>query len=201
MNDLNHRLPLATLFLLPALGMVACAGNAVPPQVTAPSTTMPMATRVDDKNPIITTASSDKLDIDSGVEIQNSESRDQQPLFPLIPEKPTDNVIFFAFDVDQLTDKAAQTLRKHADYLLAHPEASVYISGHTDSFGSRLYNQHLSRKRAQQVVNRLVEYGVDEKQLHIQAMADDQPYAQAKSPRQNRRVEINYPDNELAHLD
>ena len=68
------------------------------------------------------------------------------------------------------------------------------IVGHTDSIGSNAYNFKLSRRRAESVKAKLLEFGLTEDRIvGIEAMGEEQPIAtnETKEGRaQNRRVEF-----------
>ena len=70
----------------------------------------------------------------------------------------------------------------------------VTIVGHTDSVGSNKYNFGLSRRRAESVKAKLLEFGLTEDRIiGIEAMGEEQPIAtnETKEGRaQNRRVEF-----------
>lgn len=67
------------------------------------------------------------------------------------------------------------------------------MQAHTDYFGSRSFNQELSQKRAQSVVNYLVSKGIDAGRLEAKGYGEVQPIAsnETKEGRSmNRRVEF-----------
>ena len=70
----------------------------------------------------------------------------------------------------------------------------ITIVGHTDSIGSNAYNFKLSRRRAESVKAKLLEFGLSEDRIvGIEAMGEEQPIAtnETKEGRaQNRRVEF-----------
>ena len=70
----------------------------------------------------------------------------------------------------------------------------ITIVGHTDSVGSNAYNFKLSRRRAESVKAKLLEFGLTEDRIiGIEAMGEEQPIAtnETKEGRaQNRRVEF-----------
>ena len=71
------------------------------------------------------------------------------------------------------------------------------ISGHTDSRGSSTYNQELSQRRAQSVVDYLLKKGIDAERLKSKGFGESKPIApnDTKSGRlQNRRVEMKVVD-------
>ena len=78
----------------------------------------------------------------------------------------------------------------------------VTIVGHTDSVGSNKYNFGLSRRRAESVKAKLIEFGLAEDRIAgIEAMGEEQPIAtnETKEGRaQNRRVEFKLVQRENA---
>ena len=78
----------------------------------------------------------------------------------------------------------------------------VTIVGHTDSIGSNKYNLGLSKRRAESVKAKLLEFGLTEDRIvGIEAMGEEQPIAtnETKEGRaQNRRVEFKLVQRESA---
>ena len=69
----------------------------------------------------------------------------------------------------------------------------VAVSGHTDSTGSREYNQQLSEKRASSVASYLKSRGIADARFEIVGFGEDYPIADngtAEGRAQNRRVEL-----------
>lgn len=82
-------------------------------------------------------------------------------------------------------------LDKLAVILIANPEQTIQINGHTCDQGSRAYNEKLSIQRAQAVANLLIEKGVNPQQLTIQGFGSSTPYYSKSHDRYlDRRVEI-----------
>lgn len=94
----------------------------------------------------------------------------------------------------QLTDAPSQSLRELADYLLAQPDLTVALVGHTDASGSLDANISLSKRRAGSVLERLVtQYNIPRRQLEAQGMGYLSPVANNRSAtgrEANRRVEV-----------
>lgn len=63
-----------------------------------------------------------------------------------------------------------------------NPELVVEIQAHTDSKGSEAYNQKLSQKRAESVVNYLISKGIEPKRLKAQGYGESQPIAPNENP-------------------
>ena len=74
-----------------------------------------------------------------------------------------------------------------------HPEISFSVEGHTDSDGEVAFNQTLSEQRANTVVNKLVEMGIDQDRLSAKGFGETIPVADNGTPEgkaNNRRVEF-----------
>lgn len=72
-------------------------------------------------------------------------------------------------------------------------ESDIRVAGHTDSQGSRDYNQQLSVRRASSVAQYLQSRGVDPRRVYSVGYGEDRPIADnntAAGRAQNRRVEI-----------
>ncbi len=90
-------------------------------------------------------------------------------------------------DAHKQLDQVARILRQNR--LLR-----IEIQGHTDNTGSSSSNQRLSEKRAQSVMQYLIESGIDPKRLQWVGYGQTRPIATNKTAdgrKQNRRVELN----------
>ncbi|WP_425097997.1 OmpA family protein [Tropicibacter sp. S64] len=120
----------------------------------------------------------------NNVDIRNTGDR-------LIVTMPQD--ILFATDSASLRPTLVSDLRDVGQSLLAYPNTTVQVIGHTDSDGDASYNQNLSQRRAQAVANVLVSEGVSSGRIAVIGRGEDQPVASNLTPEgkaQNRRVEI-----------
>ncbi len=80
-----------------------------------------------------------------------------------------------------------------AQVLKANEKVRVEISGHTDSVGSETYNQGLSLRRAQSVMNYLIQRGIAASRMEARGYGEYQPVAPnttREGRRQNRRIEF-----------
>jgi OOP family OmpA-OmpF porin len=80
-----------------------------------------------------------------------------------------------------------------AEQLLARPGVKVVVEGHTDSTGSDAYNQGLSQRRADSVLNYLVRKGVPAGRLTARGFGESNPVASndtAEGRALNRRVAL-----------
>ncbi|MBL7831247.1 MAG: OmpA family protein, partial [Saprospiraceae bacterium] len=64
--------------------------------------------------------------------------------------------IYYDFDKWDIRTDATPTLNKLAEVLINNPEIKIQLASHTDCRGTSSYNQTLSQKRAQSVVDYLI---------------------------------------------
>jgi len=100
----------------------------------------------------------------------------------------------FQFDKFVLTPAAKQDLDKLAADVKADKRFFVAVEGYTDSTGSRSYNEALSRRRADTVVQYLVgKHDLPIYRVHMIGLGVERPVDEAKSRdarAKNRRVEV-----------
>jgi OOP family OmpA-OmpF porin len=92
-----------------------------------------------------------------------------------------------------LNAQAHERLSHLADLLRSTPQFRVALQGHSDSSGSADANYRLSRMRANKVKAALIELGVPENRITIQAYGDAMPLADNSTPEgraRNRRVAL-----------
>ena len=99
------------------------------------------------------------------------------------------------FDVSSAAVQASfkPTLASVARVLSEYDDTLVTISGHTDSSGSKEYNQLLSEQRASAVANIILESGIVFERVAAVGYGENQPIADngtANGRAENRRVEI-----------
>ncbi|MBU2651047.1 MAG: OmpA family protein [Bacteroidetes bacterium] len=101
--------------------------------------------------------------------------------------------IFFEFNKATLKPESIPELERLIKLLNDVPSLKIEISGHTDNVGSELYNQDLSEKRAQAVVEYLVDKGVEQDRLTYKGYGFAQPIAgndTEEGRAMNRRTEF-----------
>jgi outer membrane protein OmpA-like peptidoglycan-associated protein/tetratricopeptide (TPR) repeat protein len=100
--------------------------------------------------------------------------------------------IFYEFDKFRLTEQSKRELDKYILYFNQYPAMEVEINSHTDSRGTDNYNQKLSEKRAESVVNYFVAKGINPNRLSWRGFGKTQlliPDAQLEAEHQaNRRT-------------
>lgn len=116
----------------------------------------------------------------------------------IVITEPEQRIFYFGFDKTDISQDDIDALMEHADFLKGNAAVVVAIDGHTDYRGPRSYNEHLSKKRAESVARVLIDAGVPESQLLINALADGKPMECKNDTLHNRRVELHYKDGNLA---
>lgn len=102
--------------------------------------------------------------------------------------------VLFDFDEATLRSDARETLDKILEVLGFYEDAPVEVLGHTDACGTEEYNQDLSERRAQAVVEFLLEEGVDDARLIAEGRGESEPVVPVEGgecrEQANRRVEV-----------
>jgi OmpA-OmpF porin, OOP family len=100
----------------------------------------------------------------------------------------------FKFNQYGLTDDAKQDLDKLAGDLKADKRFFIAVEGYTDSTGTRQYNEALSRRRADSVVEYLVaKHDIPIYRIHMIGLGQEKPLDEAHNRAaraKNRRVEV-----------
>jgi outer membrane protein OmpA-like peptidoglycan-associated protein len=84
-------------------------------------------------------------------------------------------------------------LQKLAEYLEAHPDKTISITGNADAVGSREFNRTRGMQRAENVKKYLLEYGLEEARISVYSNGKDNPLASNDTEEgraKNRRTEI-----------
>src|SRR5438552_6902882 len=103
------------------------------------------------------------------------------------------NEVLFDFNSAGLRSASRDSLREMAGVFEKYPNTTIEVAGHTDSIGTAAYNQRLSERRADNVVNYLEQLGVRRSRLDGIGYGESQPRATnstANGRQLNRRVEI-----------
>ena len=107
--------------------------------------------------------------------------------------------VLFGFDQSNLSGDAKINLDKLAGVLDKYPDTDIEIQGHTDSKGSKAYNQSLSERRAGAVSVYLEGKGITANRVTIKGFGETIPkYDNGTDAgrEQNRRVEFLITANE-----
>jgi OmpA-OmpF porin, OOP family len=99
----------------------------------------------------------------------------------------------FANNSNVVTAEYHQEIKKVADFMTKYPDTTTVIEGHTDSRGSAAYNQQLSQKRADAVMNYLViNFNIAQNRVKAIGKGEAEPIADnmyTAGRKQNRRVQ------------
>jgi outer membrane protein OmpA-like peptidoglycan-associated protein len=100
----------------------------------------------------------------------------------------------FKFDRFTLTDDAKQELDKLAGDVKSDKRFFIAVEGYTDKTGSKMYNEALSRRRADTVVQYLVaQMDIPIYRIHMIGLGEEKPADDGKGKEanaKNRRVEV-----------
>ena len=98
----------------------------------------------------------------------------QFPLASITAPVLIDN-IFYDFDKATLRPESTEALDKLIALLEENPNVTIELSAHTDYRGSAAYNQRLSQRRAEIVVNYLTEHGIAADRLSPMGYGKEKP--------------------------
>jgi outer membrane protein OmpA-like peptidoglycan-associated protein/tetratricopeptide (TPR) repeat protein len=102
--------------------------------------------------------------------------------------------IFFDSGKSSLRTESIAELVKIKEFLEENPTLKIQVNGHTDNVGSTVVNKALSKKRAQSVVDYLIEHGIPSPRLSVMGYGPDRPIAsnddEIDGRELNRRTEI-----------
>lgn len=85
------------------------------------------------------------------------------------------NNIYYDYDKWNIRADAAQSLDTLVDILKKNPTIKIQLSSHTDCRGSDTYNQVLSQKRAESVVQYLIQKGIEAERLTAKGYGESMP--------------------------
>jgi outer membrane protein OmpA-like peptidoglycan-associated protein len=83
--------------------------------------------------------------------------------------------IFYDFDKATLRPESATALDELVKLLNENPNVTIELSAHTDYKGSAQYNERLSQRRAESVVNYLIEHGIAADRLTPKGYGKEKP--------------------------
>lgn len=99
--------------------------------------------------------------------------------------------VFFDVDKWNIKPEAYSLMTEAANILQENPEMRVEVQGHTDSAGPEAYNQMLSEKRANAIMEYLVNKGIDSGRFEVKGYGESDPICSnetAEGRQKNRRV-------------
>lgn len=143
-----------------------------------------------------------EIKIDTKEEIVEVETKEEEVWPPKNTFKPNEKIrlkILYAFDKYYLTKEDKEELDSLLiPYMKLHGETKAVLSSHTDNWGSDAYNQYLSEKRAESVVNYIVKSGIAKSRLQWKGYGESKPYLpnsvngidSIENRKLNRRTEV-----------
>lgn len=102
-------------------------------------------------------------------------------------------VLYFYFDTNKLTADSRKRAEKFYDEVIKYYAKKVYVTGYTDTSGSKSYNMALSARRAEAVKKDLIDIGVKPDIITTRAMGENNllvPTPDGTREPKNRRVEV-----------
>jgi len=102
-------------------------------------------------------------------------------------------IAYFEFDSANVSAEAALSLDEAASLYFSTEGAILFVEGYADTRGSVAANLRTSRRRAEAAARYLVERGVPEDAIEVEAYGETQlrvKTADGVSELQNRRVEV-----------
>ncbi|MCF6240842.1 MAG: OmpA family protein, partial [Bacteroidales bacterium] len=103
------------------------------------------------------------------------------------------NNITFESNSADLNESSYTELDRVVKLMTDNPGIKIEISAHTDNVGSDAYNLRLSKRRAQSVVQYLLDAGIDQNRLISKGYGESKPLVPNDSDEHkamNRRVEL-----------
>ncbi len=103
------------------------------------------------------------------------------------------NNIYYDYDKANLRAESKYTLDKLVREVKKHPEWVMEIGSHTDSKGSEKYNNDLSQRRSQSVVDYMISQGIDKDHIVAKGYGEGTPlvpntYPNGKDHPENRQI-------------
>jgi OmpA-OmpF porin, OOP family len=100
--------------------------------------------------------------------------------------------VYFNLNSATIEYKSYGALADVAKFLKSNDAIKLTVIGHTDTSGSKSYNEKLGLRRAQSVIDHLAKvYGVDASRLAASSKGKQEPLAKGKASNINRRVDFN----------
>jgi OOP family OmpA-OmpF porin len=118
---------------------------------------------------------------------------------PEIRKKERDNFkfepVFFDFDKAEIRPEHFDFLNRLIKVVKGHSDLRVNVIGHTDADGTDTYNDGLSKRRAEVIINYFGERGLNADRLEFDFKGEKQPIDSNNTPegkQRNRRVDFSF---------
>lgn len=109
------------------------------------------------------------------------------------PQVITLSDVHFEFDSAEIEPESLPKLEDDIAALKKNKNAKVTIVGHTDAIGTEEYNEQLSQKRAESVMEYFIQQGISPSRMAAEGRGDTQPVATNETEQgraENRRTEL-----------
>ena len=103
--------------------------------------------------------------------------------------------IYFESDKSYIKEEFEEYLMSIVKILFSHSDIRIKIIGNTDSDGSDGYNEKLSKKRAEAIIEFLLNHGVKKDRIEFEFRGEKKPVKSNKTgegKKKNRRVEFEF---------
>ncbi len=105
---------------------------------------------------------------------------------PVVGSKYVLRNLYYDFDKADLRKESHTELDNLFRLLQGSPNMKIEIGSHTDDMGSKEYNYNLSQRRAQSVVNWLIEKGINASRLVPKGYGEDEPLVSNDDEKEGR---------------
>jgi len=167
---------------LPLLALAACSSNDASNEQATVDTNTEIAQQQ---------AAEEAVKVQAAKRAAEIKEQERQELAKLMSE----HIIYFDFDVSNVSEEYAAILDAHAKFLNANAGQKALIEGHADERGTPEYNIALGERRAKAVVTYLENMGVSAEQLSVVSYGEEKPMVKDRSENafsKNRRAVIVY---------
>lgn len=109
------------------------------------------------------------------------------------PEKPQKFILYFEQGSDSLTVEGQRHIPRIIETIKARQSMDISISGHSDRLGDEAFNENLSLKRANKVLEKIIEKGIDPSFIRTSSHGEGNPVVPTEdnvAEPLNRRVEV-----------
>jgi outer membrane protein OmpA-like peptidoglycan-associated protein len=109
------------------------------------------------------------------------------------PSRPEKFLVYFMEGTDILTEESEAEITRIIEAIATRPAPDISLIGHTDSVGTRPFNEWLSLQRAERVRSVLIEHEIDESAMTVAGRGENEllvPTDDGVNEPRNRRVEI-----------
>lgn len=103
--------------------------------------------------------------------------------------------VLFDYDQAVVKEEYHDYLKSMAEVVLGHTDLRIRVIGHTDSDGVAIYNEDLSRRRAEAILNLFVEFGLTKDKVQLDFKGESIPVdnnTTEEGKQRNRRVDFEF---------